>query len=256
MNVLNQIGHLMMTSENVSAIVKQNKPFAIAKPEIKPVNKPEPEPKPTIAIEAIEPPAPVVQKDATLSHTMTLPRSCDVLFWFYKVIEKDDMDYYSSCDHHYKMEQTEKIGIIEKVKDNKAKLKSLRIKQSIVDEILGYNFTIDVFRAICRFFDLPVAIKRGNMIEVVDSNEDNIAPIDKLIDVTNKSGYTISRITNYTKLMETHLVVGDIMRPFKSKSAYTVGELKDIINKLEPEKLQTPNKYKKDDLYEIVSKYN
>jgi hypothetical protein len=183
----------------------------------------------------------------------------DKLFWcFYKLLKQfcdSDLDNINS----FTLEKQFKFDMVEKIRNNKAILKSAKIQKTAVEDDLVNSEVISykTFNALCLYHKINIVIIRNTTYTIIDNNlfdwenfdfeKNNIIDIildnkfkilELKYDNDNKfsKNFEIDEIKvtdeKILSIFNSYYFIKTLDKPLKSISSYKVDELLDICNKL------------------------
>jgi len=186
-----------------------------------------------------------------------IPNRDDSLFWCFYVI-KNGYDKYEILDINIVVEKKLKIEYIEKLRKEKALLKTFKIASlTHIENQLANEKSIDIktFFPLCAIEKINIFYlhKRFYYENIIDPNND-IHIINKLNKY--KYGYEGISIEKREEYVSTLLKVNSLDKPLKAISFYKVNELENMCQKLALETINGDNKtMSKKELYEKLVLY-
>ena len=176
----------------------------------------------------------------------------DKLFWYYYIFINGH-DTFKLVKNYFLEEKASKIKLIQKIRENKSIMKKMKIKRNEVEDELLNQETIKI-----KTFLLLCAIEKKNILI-----KDNYKYLEYINDIDNSNIEVIEKIQNgyglyiFNKKEQIDLcreksfkiITMNFEKPLRAISNYKVGDLKDIIKKLN---IQIENKLRKKDLYELI----
>lgn len=184
------------------------------------------------------------------------PDERDQLFWCFYIIKHGVEDYLSIGQNHFQVETKFKIATAEKLSECEILLKQNKLKRQDVESELVNDKKISMYgmKALCVLYKIDIMfIFDKTFYKICGLSEDKMAFIKK----NKQDSYGIveeisdKELDNITsKFYE----IEDYSKPIKSISAYKIGELKEIAEKLEIKLVDTiGNKKTKKILYEEIT---
>ena len=203
------------------------------------------------------------------------PRQFDTLFWCLYIIHHGYNDY-TQISHNYGVrELEEKQKVFEFVKKNTSFIKNTNYKLTnvAIQEILSELMTVqkvtsmNVMIAMCVYYNINILIVDANEKCMMEfwANKSQIPSMDKINEKNDAETYVLRKnnlgkyklqmenigASKIREMQEKYLVLESYSKPLKTISGYKVDELETIARKLGV--FQENKKYKKGDLYELVS---
>lgn len=252
-HVLNNLQDYMLTEENIIKSMDQNI-YSNKK------NIPIPNPVTNVTNNSYnkEVQQKVNNEKVTKKEKMLIPNRDDSLFWCFYVI-KNGYDKYEMLDINIVVEKKLKIEYIEKLRKEKALLKTFKIASlTHIENQLANEKSIDIktFFSLCAIEKINIFYlhKRFYYENIMDPNND-IHIINKI----NKYKYGYEGISTEKReeYVSTLLQVTCIDKPIKSMSFYKLNELETMCQKLALETINIDNNktMSKKELYEKLILY-
>ena len=182
------------------------------------------------------------------------PKYKDTLFWCFYILNNGFSEYEIIGTHNFKKEKEMKFIYIEKIKENKEKIKQFKLKKNeIIDNLLNDEFiTIFTFHALCLCYNINVLyIDNKKFFEIlVDDNIKHI--IHKINDSYCLEDFDDDKKNYYIK---NYWRLENLKKPIKSVSNYKVDELRDIATLISLTTTKENGKNKtKQELYDEIMK--
>jgi hypothetical protein len=203
------------------------------------------------------------------------PRQFDTLFWCLYIIHHGYNDYTQIAHNYGVRELEEKQKVFEFVKKNTSFIKNTNYKLTnvAIQEILSELMTVqkvtsmNVMIAMCVYYNINILIVDANEKCMMEfwANKSQIPSMDKINEKNDAETYVLRKnklgkyklqmenigASKIREMQEKYLVLESYLKPLKTISGYKVDELETIARKLGV--FQENKKYKKSDLYELVS---
>ena len=163
----------------------------------------------------------------------------DKLFFNFLTIIK----YKIPINYNKIIEKQIKLEICQKIEEFKFKLKDK------VNENLCYDDTINLYTlsCLCNYYKINMIFINENVYFILNFIEDNV---NYGINI-NKDIYNLKQ-EKLEHIIENYYKIDNINKPIYSITKYKLDELKDISNILH---LEYDNKYKKNDIYELIKQH-
>ena len=187
------------------------------------------------------------------------PREKDSLFWCFFVMKNGLTEYQMMQHRNYIVEKKIKIEYVEKLRTQKALIKSYKLATLIhLESKLANDDKIDVsaLLALCVMENLNVLfVKKRTYYELLTNDSDEIHVIHCLD--MHKYGYESSTKTQAAELKSPLFQIDNFEKPMKAVSSYKLQDLVDICNKLNLDTINkdTNKSKKKNELYESIIQY-
>lgn len=181
------------------------------------------------------------------------PNTNDKLFWIFYIILYGFDKYNLNNKYEFKTEKQFKIDLVDKMRENKAHIKSLKYKlNDLENELINENkISLKILHLMCFLFNKSVLYinnkiyydfnygDKYNIIYFIDNNP-------KLLTDNNFDNNFINNIVN-------NYILINPAKPIKGVSSYKINELQEIANKLEIEIVNNIHKKKtKQVLYDEI----
>jgi hypothetical protein len=187
-----------------------------------------------------------------------IPMEKDKLFWCFFAIKNGEINYEMLEHKNVVTEKKIKIEYVEKMRKEKQLVKTYKFSSFVnIENNLANDSIIDIktFLTLCVIDNFNIIFVKRRTYYELTMNDSNELYIVYLLD-NGKYGFE----KNENNIAEIHrstlFKIENIDKPVKSFSAYKVGELIDLCNKLEIATVNDTNKVKnKKDLYELIIQY-
>jgi|TARA_B110000971_G_C20018446_1_gene505102 hypothetical protein len=183
-----------------------------------------------------------------------IPDQDDGLFWCWFIFVYGFSQYEILKNNNFVIEKQYKIKFIDKLRNNKKKLKEMKVKITDMEGHLANDPELNI-----NYLEPMLILDKYNFVYMTDkfyySNiniPDNKTCIIKYFEKLDKYGFFLEKdkLSDYTNKL---LLVESIKKPIKSISNYKAQQIKDICKKLNIDIMKTPTKCKtKKELYKLV----
>jgi hypothetical protein len=204
------------------------------------------------------------------STEMFFPKERDQLFWCYYILVNGHTAYEMLDTHRFTVEKAEKLKCVDLIRLHRKHLTAHKIRGiDAIENMLVHDHTIDphAFIALCVASNLNVLfIHRRKVFEVlldVDKMEpENVHVIHQYDSPRKRYGHetctTMVKINNYlgratdNNTANYYVKAVSLANPLRAISSYKVGELRDMVIKLNLLDTETAWKKTKPQMYEII----
>lgn len=176
----------------------------------------------------------------------------DDLIWFIFIIQKGYTEY-ANLKKKYSIGRDYRYNLIKVLEKEKTLLKANKIKVNEVINDLGNmaNISIETLKAVSLCLNINICLKNKLICQICKNNDNDefyIIENNKLVIIPMSS----DNISN------NYYIVNNLIKPFKSVSAYKLQELYDICERLDLLTLEdktSTKKLKKNELYMKINEY-
>jgi hypothetical protein len=206
-----------------------------------------------------------IDKKPQLKNTIYYPKSQDMLYWIFYIMQNGVMDYEYNKNKHFLLEKEDKIKYVEQINKHKEIIKRQKIMSLANfenDLIYERKICINTFLNLCAIQKINVIVIKNKIyyeLLTTDNNEifivyntkynQNSSQYEKFgVETCLKNDNTWNNIT--TNLIQTN----NIMSPIKSISYYKLNDLIKMCDKFGLPVISTVNmkNKKKSELYEQI----
>jgi len=201
---------------------------------------------------------PESETDIFLSKFKFIQDKDDSLFWCWFIFEKGIDGYYIETNINkskFSSIKTIKMSLIQNIRNNKSKIKKLKLKVNDVENNLIYEDKMNL----------------KTLLSILTCKDQNIVYINEkiyyknIVNTDNKTmyiykskdtyGISLNDDIDHVYLEKNRLLIENIDKPLKAISSYKAQELRDICTKMKIDIMKSPTKYKtKKDLYMNLQK--
>ena len=178
----------------------------------------------------------------------------DTLFWCWNIFYNNNLqDYVFANNNQFQIEKNNKINYIKLIRNNKQKLKELKIKRNVLENNLvnDNKINLNTIYALCILHDY-------NFIYI-----DKHLYFDKIIDVNKRyciikkedtyGIYLNDSLTNIIEMKKKLLIIDNIDKPLKSITSYKKEQLIIMCKKLNiTYELDGQKKFTKKKIYSLI----
>ena len=249
--------------KSVSEIIQDVEPVSIV------IGTEEPIKSGPITVPIVSVPVPLKEPPIRPSNTRFNSRKPDTLFWSIFIAHYGVREFTEIGSKYMNREMEEKMRVMEFIKKNRPRMKSMKITAATGEEMMGDLLTnqstsMMVLPALALFYETHIWIvseETNTYLEYVpgtDTTDDTNYMIIYRATHNGRVSYTTE--TNeeprnlIEKIQQTMIRIESIERPFKGISTYKLVDLEEIARKI---KVQIPagEKWKKNDWYVAITRY-
>lgn len=179
------------------------------------------------------------------------PNGKDKLFWCIYAVINSEQDIYINNKNLFKLENKFRFTSIEKIRENKALLKTHKIRLSEVESNLlpSNKIQLGTLYALCLIYKKSVIIKKNKIYYDFTSNTD----LEPLVIEYLQHGYCINYTRDRYKTIQDICLLLPYTGKLKSVGSYKIKELQDIALKLGIDIYQDNKKIVKSILYQRIN---
>ena len=179
------------------------------------------------------------------------PNGKDKLFWCIYAVINSEQDIYINKKNLFKLENEFRFKSIEKIRENKALLKTHKIRLSEVESNLlpSNKIQLGTVYALCLIYKKSVIIKNNKIYYDFTSNND----LEPVVIEYLRYGYCINYTKNRDKTIQDICLLLPYTGKLKSVGSYKIKELQDIALKLGIDIYHDNKKLVKSALYQRIN---